>query len=371
MRVTSASTRHRGRALPVFLLVGCLLTGWSLTAAAQEDGSDPSQVRQRVRTEEQTQSADPQGETVRARLRHRLEHRIGQIPDLEPTERARMVDHLAACFRLGVPDDAIQAIFPADGTREHLSTQAMLQLQERVVALAQAGLPVEPVVAKVQEGLTKRVAEQVLARVTARMEEHVRQAGRVLDDLRADGADANGDPEQRRVRTREMAMYMWQGLGEGDCERLRQRLRDSHDTDDFVAAAGAVVRLREEGVEPRRALGAVDEALGQGYRAGELRQLHTLVAGAHRNGASLDEVLAEVEDGLGQGLGVGEMFRHMMQQGWMGPGDLHGPGGPHPGDPVGGGPGGASHGGDRDGQGGSGGNAGGGTTGGASGGGSG
>ena len=93
MRVTSTSTRRRGRALTVSFLVGCLLTGWSLAAAAQEDGSDPSQVRQRLRTEEQTQSADPQGETVRARLRHRLEHRIGQIPDLEPTERARMVEH--------------------------------------------------------------------------------------------------------------------------------------------------------------------------------------------------------------------------------------------------------------------------------------
>ena len=53
----------------------------------------------------------------------------------------------------------------------------------------------------------------------------------------------------------------------------------------------------------------------------------------------MEGFLADMEHCLSETMGVGEMYNYMMQHGWMGPGDMHSPGGQHWMDDVGGGPG--------------------------------
>ena len=69
-----------------------------------------------------------------------------------------------------------------------------------------------------------------------------------------------------------------------------------------------------------------------------MRQLQFLVT-AREPARSLDDFVTDLENCLGLGMGMGEMYRHMMQNRWMGPGDISGPGGFQPGNDQGNGPG--------------------------------
>jgi hypothetical protein len=222
------------------------------------------------------------------------------------------------------------------------------------------------------------------------MEEHLRAAQRIMIRAQEGGMEPAGDPNQERRMTREMAQNMWRGLNEEGlnrlCEQACQRLRNGQcDLNDLASASETATRLIEEGMASPRAVQVVGEALQQGYRTQEMQQLRLMVQARHQQRGPIEGFVADLEQCLGEGMGAGEMYRHMWQHGWMGPGDMQGPGGPHHIDDVGGGgPGhqgglggshhggseGGSGGGDDDHGGGPGGVGGGGSDGGSSGGGS-
>jgi hypothetical protein len=335
-------TREGARISRLMAVILAVLFLAATAAIAQDEGDEPLRTRDRERSELRDGSGDPSGPMEQ--FRQRLERRIQAAGDLDEAARHQMRENLAACLRHGVDTEDVEAIFPAPETPGALDGQTCLRLQNRVVAMLEGDLPCEPLLAKVREGMTKRVAAGAIEGVATRLEQHVRQADRVLGEATKDGLEAPQEPQRRREMAGELAQHMFRGLGEGDCDQLRERarlrLRDgSCELEDLAAAAATTMRMREEGVAPRRALEVAGEALQAGYNAREMRELAHMVMASHRHGADLDEIMDGIENGLGDGMGAGEMYRHMMQQGWMGPADMPGPGGHSPGEGQGGGPG--------------------------------
>jgi hypothetical protein len=195
------------------------------------------------------------------------------------------------------------------------------------------------------------------------MENHVRTANQIMKQAMNDGLEPPGDQMQNRRMHSEMAQQMWRGTKEGDYEQLRERarlrLRDgSCGVDDLVSAGELGTRLMEAGVERKRAMKFSGDALQQGFGRQEMRQLQVMVAARQQRGEPMARFMGDMEHCIGAGMGAGEMYNYMMRHGWMGPGDMYGPGGYQPTDPKG-------HGGK---QGGHGGGHGGGGTGGGQGG---
>jgi hypothetical protein len=203
-----------------------------------------------------------------------------------------------------------------------------IRTQERVLAMAREGLPVDPVTQKMQEGRRKGVSDDVLDGVCARMEENVRAANRYMEKVREEGVTP-GDADVERRRTADMARQMFNGLGEGDMDRLseraRLRLRDgSCTTEDLTAAAEATLKLRAIGIERDRAARVAGEALQYGYAASEMRQLSWMIMTAKTHGGPQDKVLDTIERGIRNQNQINEMVREMFRWGWMGPADEHG-----------------------------------------------
>jgi hypothetical protein len=305
----------------------------SSSLAQENEAAD--QVRQREQTRHTAQ--DEQGNTQRERIRERIENEDG----LKTQEREQLRRHLDECDQLELGDDIVSALFDeSEPLREQIRTQ------ERVLAMAREGLPIEPVTQKLQEGRRKGVNKQTRERACDKMEAHVRAANRFMEQARKDGVTP-GDPDAEQQRTREMARHMWRGLNESEMERLRERsqrrLRDgSCTTDDLTAAAETSVKLREMGVERQRAMRMAGEALQYGYTAREMHQLAWMVMTARMHGGHQDEVLDTLERGIRNQYRLSEMTQQMWQHGWMGPADEHGGRGGHGSmnDATGGGPGG-------------------------------
>lgn len=326
-------TTASGIATSVAALLCLIFVGTTVGTAVAQDGGDAAQVRNREQVQNTEQ--DPQGDVLRQRIRERIENEDG----LQEQERERLRQHLGECKQLGIDDEITAALF--DET-EPLKRQ--IRIQERVLAMAREGLPVEPVMKKLQEGRRKGANEEILEQVCNRMEAHVRTANRIMQRAHQDGVEPD-TPEAELRQTREMAKYMWRGLKEEDMDQLRERarlrLRDgSCTTEDLAAAAETATQLHEMNVERQRAVRLAGEALQNGYTVQEMKQLRWMVMTARVHGGTGDDVLDTLEQGLRNQHQLTHMMREMQQHGWMGPADEHDGRGARSPDDTGGGPGG-------------------------------
>lgn len=261
--------------------------------------------------------------------RDQLHSQIDAAGHLSMEERRTMHANLDACFQMNMPGPMLQAVFPGSSHRQ-MSGEAMIGLQNRVMATGRGGLPVELMLAKIQEGRMKGVPAPVLAGACDRMDGYLRAADRIMTQSREHGLEPPRDPIQQHRMHQEMAMQMWRGMSEEDYgqlgEQARLRLRDgSCGIVDLVSAGETATWLQEEGVAAARAVRVTGEALRHGYRAKEMMQLQYMVMNRHRAGDTMDGFMGDMEYCLGSGMQVGQMYEYMMQHGWMGPGNMSGP----------------------------------------------
>jgi hypothetical protein len=109
------------------------------------------------------------------------------------------------------------------------------------------------------------VSDEVLERACDQMEGNVRTANQFMKRAHEDGVETGNEDAERR-QTREMAMNMWRGLNEEEMDQIRERarlrLRDgSCSTEELTAAAETATKLKEMGVERKRALRLAGDAL--------------------------------------------------------------------------------------------------------------
>lgn len=317
-----------------------LITAFGVEHAFAQNSGDGAQVRERAEIRSTEQEA--RGDQLHRRIRDRIENEEG----LQDQERERLRQHLGECNQLGLNDEVLAALFS-----EEEPLQKQIRTQERVLAMAREGIPVEPLAQKIQEGRRKGAGEQAMERVCNRMEEHLRTSHRFMLRLREDGIES-GNPEAERRHTREMAMHMWHGLEEGDMEQLRERARlrqrdGSCTTEDLTVAAETATQIKEMGIERQRAVKLTGEALQNGYNTREMRQLGWMIMTAYMHGGPPEDVVDTVEDGIRHRHQLSQMMQQMWQQGWMGPADQHGGHGPMDGAP-GSGPGGQQGGQDKE-----------------------
>ena len=121
------------------LLLALVITLPPASAMAQ---NDDTARREQV----QAQNTTPQGDVLRERIRERIENEKG----LEAQERERLRQHIGECDELQLPDDVTAALF-AEGA----PLKNQIRIQERVLAMARDGMPIEPVTQKLQEGRRK------------------------------------------------------------------------------------------------------------------------------------------------------------------------------------------------------------------------
>jgi hypothetical protein len=331
----------------VFILSGLIgvlvlsLTVPVTAVLAQNEGQgEGDRTRAQAGDLDRDRDQDRTKQFTKDQIRERLHKNVDATEGLSAQEREQMHKNVDACVDLGISEAGLETLFSGEQTRSRISARTMLRLQERIKTAAQEGLPVDPVVSKIQEGQTKGVPEPLLEQACERMENHVRAANRILNRAAQEGFEPPNEPARKREAQKEMAQQMWRGMNEEGYEQLRtrarERVRDGEcDVEDLVAAGELATRLMEAGVERKRAMNVSGDALQQGYRTAEMRQFQVMVAARHQRGESMDDFTGGMEHCVGAGMGVGEMYNYMMRHGWMGPGDMYGPGGYKPTDPKG------------------------------------
>ena len=315
MKASIGARNPRMLTAVLLTLAVCVATTLPTVILAQDDPipADPQQLRQREQAMEQ--------------LRVGIDHMEG----LDAGERTRMRERLQSCIDAGLPPEQLPGLFPTQNQR-HLQARTSVRVQNQVTAALADGLPVEPMVAKVREGCVKGVPDARIEQAANRIEANLRVSRRIMRESVGDGLTPPADPQQQANQVRTMAQHMWSGLQEGDMQRLREQARERlHDgscqTDDLVGAGGAAVRMMGAGADRSEAVRLSGEALRRGYNRQQMQEMSALLEVGQANGGPLDRMLRDMEECLGEGMGSGEMARHMVRSGWLGPGQMQGPGG--------------------------------------------
>ena len=347
MERTNSSPRgilqSRWRVLPVLILI--LLV---VPAQAQDPGSDP--VGGATSVADQT------------RLRQEIGRDIADYPGTDGPIRERMMNNLGECFRHGMTDGQVRALFPEAGSSGTAHVEAMLAMQDRVLDLADRDLAIEPVMDKIMEGRTKHVPYDRLEPVVDRLGHSLQVSHRIMMEAIDDGVTRPATRDGMHDANRDLARCLWDGLGEHDLEHLAEqarvcaRDRDCH-TDDLVAASQAATRFTHSGMDRAEAVTMAGEAIRNGYSAASMRAMGDMMVGAAAMNEHHAEMTNHMREWIHEGMSMDDMTRHMMEGGWMGPADMMGPGGHNPMDNMGGGGpghhggmGGEEHGGGMDGH---------------------
>jgi len=245
--------RINGLVLAVAAL--CLVV-FTTAVQAQSDGGqgDVERTRNQAgdldRDRDRDQDRTKQYTQDQVQIRNRLHNRIDTSADLTADERAAMHTNVDACLELGIDEAGLDALFPGEEKGHRVSAQTMLRLQNRVMTAAREGLPVEPVMAKIQEGRTKGVPDPLLEKACERMENHVRTAHQIMTRAIDEGFEPPKNQTQERHMNTEMAQQMWRGMKEEGYEQLqeraRQRVRAGQCGVEDLAAAGELAPMTEE-----------------------------------------------------------------------------------------------------------------------------
>jgi hypothetical protein len=300
----------------------------------------------------------------RMALHDRIRDRIHDAPGLSTTDRRQMMQHLDTCLQLGLRDDQIEGLFPMGGSDRRMNAQDLMTAQEQVIRAAHSGMPADLLADKFREGRMKGAAPEAIGGAMHRMEEHMVAAHQQMNHAIANGVTPSGDEWTDRHLHRGLALDMWRGLSDDDLEVLRdhamQRISGGEcSIVEFAAAAETTTEFIEQGVAHQRSRHMVGTSLEQGYSAEEMRQLGQMMRSAGGHGGPTDEMLTWMEQHMAGGEHMDDMTQQMIHMGWLGPRDMHGPGGHSPVDDVMGGPGhpgsghmgGGDHGGDMQGPG--------------------
>ncbi|WP_447977462.1 hypothetical protein [Candidatus Nitrospira bockiana] len=179
----------------------------------------------------------------------------------------------------------------------------------QVTRAAERGLPDEPLLNKVKEGLAKGVEpkriETVLRDMAARME----TAQAVLDELgRREGPADSG----RRRAVEMLADAMARGMTADDARELVRQTREAKirtSEEAFAAAAKGVAVMKEAGVPFKDGASLQAEALKQGFRSADLLELAREIK---RRGREIQDgtlSLTQVQDAVRRGERPERIFR--------------------------------------------------------------
>lgn len=177
------------------------------------------------------------------------------------------------------------------GSAQGRSASEINPLLDRVNQAGERGLPTEPLLNKVREGLAKGVdpkrIEPVLRQMTSRFE----SAHEALEE-----AKDHGIVEGNRQRALET---MAEALGRGatidevrELSRLSEASRHRATQDELAAGAKGLAVMKEGGIPAKEGTALVGEGIRQGYRPSELLELGREV---RRRGSDFEDGHASLE----------------------------------------------------------------------------
>ncbi len=269
-----------------------------------------------------------------------IEQSLANRPGIDPDLMTQMQTNLEKCVALGMGTDQVNLLFDVQGNWDNERAREMLARQQQILTMSEQGLPTSPMLDKMSEGHMKNIPMPQMDRVLDQVQANIQTAHTHMMQALAGGVSGSQSPAGLQQANSDLARCLWDGLQESDLstlgEHARMRAQNSNcDMSDYVAASQAATRFMGSGMDHDQAVNMAGDAIMQGYSPEQMGTMGSMMMASDDNSEHHQEMMAQMQTWVHDGMSWDEMTEHMIEGGWMGPADMMGPGGCNPMDNMG------------------------------------
>ncbi len=231
---------------------------------------------------------------------------------LTQEEQAAVRARAAAAVGAGVPAEDV-AIIVARSAKRGTDAGTIGRLLDTAKAAKQQGLPVGPVLDRIEQGLSKEVAAERIAAAAKRLADKLAVAQPVVDGLMHSGVKP-GRAGEREEAVEATARALEQSLSVEDLKGMGADLRSGKGTlSAFTGAANAAAYFAGNGMSVKTAAHLVRTALEGGAKEGDFDGMIRQFNNDLRQGMKAEDAAQKMEHRMGSEQGLRDEMHQDMK----------------------------------------------------------
>ncbi len=246
---------------------------------------------------------------------------ILQSSSLSKTEKTEVQGKAVAAINAGVPAEDVEIIV-SRSIRRGADAATINRFLDTSISMRQQGLPVAPVLDRIEQGLSKGVPPERIAVAAQQLASKITVAQPIVDDLIRGGVK----PRQRNERETAIeatARALEKSIPAEDLKKMGASVRERKGSLPlFISAANTAAYFAGSGMSSMTSSHLVQNAVEKGYTERDLDGMVKQIANQMRRGTRAEEAAHQMErEGMQGGRG---MEQDMGGRGGMGPGSSTG-----------------------------------------------
>ncbi|MGE5751677.1 MAG: hypothetical protein ACM30F_06020 [Nitrospirota bacterium] len=246
---------------------------------------------------------------------------ILQSSSLSKTEKTEVQGKAVAAINAGVPAEDVEIIV-SRSIRRGADAATINRFLDTSISMRQQGLPVAPVLDRIEQGLSKGVPPERIAVAAQQLASKITVAQPIVDDLIRGGVK----PRQRNERETAIeatARALEKSIPAEDLKKMGASVRERKGSLPlFISAANTAAYFAGSGMSSMTSSHLVQNAVEKGYTERDLDGMVKQITNQMRRGTRAEEAAHQMErEGMQGGRG---MEQDMGGRGGMGPGSSTG-----------------------------------------------
>lgn len=243
----------------------------------------------------------PLSETFAAENRHLDNiHRVLEASTFTGTEQAAVNTRAAAAINIGVPGEDVEIIV-LRAVGRGTDPGAINRFLDAGISAKKEGLPVRPVLDRIEQGLSKGVPSDRIAAASERLAEKLATAQPIVDSLIRDGVNP-GRSNNREDAIESTARALEKSMNPQDVEAMGAAVRGQRGSLPlFTSAVDTATYFTGNGMTSKKASQLVRHAIEKGYSERDLDGMVKIMDDEMKQGASAADIEKKMERGNMQG----------------------------------------------------------------------
>lgn len=209
-------------------------------------------------------------------------------------DKAELLDAAGRALQAGIPVDDVEIIITR-GRERRADVETTKKLLDTVVKVREQGLPMRPVLNRIEQGLSKGVPPERISAASERLAEKMAEAEPIVSGLVRGGVKAeSGRDREYAIETvaRALEKSVSKDAITGAGERVKER-RGSVAL--FDKAVHTMTNLMDSGMSSGSASRIVHEAVKKGFSEKDLTRMERDVVEGLKRGKQMDDVIKSSE----------------------------------------------------------------------------
>ena len=214
-------------------------------------------------------------------------------------KKTALYERASVALGAGIPSTDVAVIIKR-GISRGANSAALEESLSAVVTAKEKGLPVRPVLDRIEQGLSKGVSSEKLSAVTKQLVVKLSAADGIVDKLRKSGM--KGAEAEKGAAVHTVARALEKSIPDDPITKVGMKVvKQDSSLSRFDAAVDSMTFLVEMGMPVDQALRLINKAVDKGYSDKEMFQMEKEMSRMMRDGAKMEDAMKGMDSMMNSG----------------------------------------------------------------------